>query len=88
MQASLEGTRNFLRDMYTSVKNGVAEKKSLNAIYKDTYAALQPNYGDWVIFDHCLPFDVTRAYDEAGGIRDPRIWTDERDRKMWEDLEG
>ena len=28
-------------------------------------SALKPRFGHWVIFDHCLPFDVTRAYDEA-----------------------
>ena len=34
---------------------------------------LEPRFGDWVIFEHCLPFDVSRAYDEAKGIIDPRI---------------
>ena len=32
--------------------------------------------------------DVTRAYDEATQHRDPRVWTAERDRQMWETLEG
>jgi hypothetical protein len=41
-----------------------------------------------VIFDHCLPFDVSRAYDEATRHRDPRIWTAQRDKEMWEALEG
>jgi hypothetical protein len=41
-----------------------------------------------VIFDHCLPFDVSRAYDEMTDHRDPRVWTAERDREMWEALEG
>jgi hypothetical protein len=41
-----------------------------------------------VIFDHCMPFDVTRAYDEATQYADPRVWTAERDRQMWETLEG
>ena len=50
--------------------------------------ALKPKFGDWVIFDHCLPFDVTRAYDEATKYRDPRIWTAQRDKEMWEALEG
>jgi len=40
------------------------------------------------IFDHCLPFDVSRAYDEATAHRDPRIWTAERDVEMWKSLEG
>jgi glyoxylase-like metal-dependent hydrolase (beta-lactamase superfamily II) len=51
-------------------------------------ARLKPRYGHWVIFDHCMPFDVTRAYDEATQFPDPRIWTAERDRVMWETLEG
>ena len=41
--------------------------------------ALQPRYGNWVIFEHCMPFDVSRAYDEAKGLDHPRIWTAERD---------
>ena len=40
-----------------------------------------------MIFDHCMPFDVSRAYDEAKGIDNPRIWTAERDIEMWEALE-
>ena len=41
-----------------------------------------------MIFDHCMPFDVARAYDEATGHVDPRIWTAERDTEMWQTLEG
>ena len=28
-----------------------------------------------------MPFDVSRAYDEAKGLDHPRIWTAERDRR-------
>ena len=62
--------------------------KDLRTAYRETYAALKPKYGAWVIFDHCLPFDVTRAYDEATRYRDPRIWTAQRDKEMWQSLEG
>jgi glyoxylase-like metal-dependent hydrolase (beta-lactamase superfamily II) len=86
--AGLAGTRAFLSDLYASVQVGVAQKKDLNAVYKDTLARLKPKYGHWVIFDHCMPFDVTRAYDEATQYRDPRIWTAERDVEMWKTLEG
>jgi glyoxylase-like metal-dependent hydrolase (beta-lactamase superfamily II) len=86
--AGLAGTRAFVSDMWASVKAGVAAGQELNAVYKATYAALKPKYGHWVIFDHCLPFDVTRCHDEAKGLTDPRIWTAERDREMWETLEG
>ena len=35
-----------------------------------------------------MPFDVSRAYDEAKGIDNPRIWTAERDIEMWQALES
>ena len=84
----LTETRAFIADMHASVKAGVAAGKDLNAVYKDTYAALKPKYGHWVIFDHCLPFDVTRCYDESTKHADPRIWTAERDVEMWKALES
>ena len=88
VQKGLAGTRSFVSDLYTSVRAGAAAGKDLRAIYKDAHAALKPKYGQWVIFDHCMPFDVTRALDEATDHRDPRIWTAERDKAMWESLEG
>ena len=88
VQAGLAGTRAFVSDLYASVKAGAAAGKDLRHIYKDTHAALKPKYGQWVIFDHCMPFDVTRALDEATQHPDPRIWTAERDKAMWESLEA
>jgi glyoxylase-like metal-dependent hydrolase (beta-lactamase superfamily II) len=88
VQQGLEATRAFISDVWAQVQAGVAAGKDLNAVYKATYAALKPKYGHWVIFDHCMPFDVTRCYDEATQYRDPRIWTADRDRQMWETLEG
>jgi glyoxylase-like metal-dependent hydrolase (beta-lactamase superfamily II) len=84
----LEVTRSFISDVWAHVKAGADAGKDLNTVYKETFAALKPKYGHWVIFDHCMPFDVTRCYDEATKFRDPRIWTAERDRQMWETLEG
>jgi glyoxylase-like metal-dependent hydrolase (beta-lactamase superfamily II) len=86
--AGLEGTRAFVTAMYESVRAGAAAGKDLRTVYQETYAALKPRFGHWVIFDHCLPFDVSRAYDEATAHPDPRIWTAERDRALWEALEG
>ncbi len=85
---AIASTRAFVSDVYSLVHLGVAAGKTLNAIYKETVAALRPKYGHWVIFDHCMPFDVTRAYDEATGYDHPRIWTAERDVEMWNALEG
>ncbi|MBO9677010.1 MAG: MBL fold metallo-hydrolase [Acidovorax sp.] len=88
VQAGLAGTRAFISDLYASVKEGAARGEDLRKVYEATFARLQPKYGQWVIFNHCMPFDVTRAYDEATQHPDPRIWTAERDRDMWIALEG
>jgi hypothetical protein len=44
---------------------------------------MKPIFGDYVIFEHCMPFNVTRAYEEAQGIEHPKIWTAEKDKEMW-----
>jgi hypothetical protein len=53
-----------------------------------TRKAMDPKFGQVFIYEHCLPFDVTRAVDEASGIKHPRIWTAERDREMWHGLQA
>jgi glyoxylase-like metal-dependent hydrolase (beta-lactamase superfamily II) len=88
VRAGLAGTRSFISDLYATVKAGVAEGQDLRTVYRRAFDALQPKYGHWVIFDHCMPFDVTRAYDLATRYPDPRIWTAERDKEMWLALEG
>ncbi len=88
VQAGLDGTRAFVTEMFDAVKRGAKAGKDLRSVYRDTYALLKPKFGHWVIFDHCLPFDVSRAYDEATEHRDPRIWTAQRDKDLWEALEG
>ena len=88
VQRGLDDTRNFVSELYASVKAGAASGKDLRAIYGAARDSLKPKYGHWVIFDHCLPFDVTRAYDEATKYPDPRIWTAQRDKEMWASLEG
>jgi glyoxylase-like metal-dependent hydrolase (beta-lactamase superfamily II) len=88
VKAGLNGTRAFVEAMFESVKKGVTLGHDLRTVYRDTYAALKPKFGHWVIFDHCLPFDVSRAYDEATDHRDPRVWTAQRDKDLWQALEG
>ncbi|WP_440995775.1 MBL fold metallo-hydrolase [Arhodomonas sp. SL1] len=87
-QSALEGTQAFINDLYGGVKRCRAEGKDLKATYETLMEEMEPKYGHWVIFRHCMPFDVSRAYDEAGDYPDPRIWTAERDQEMWEALEG
>jgi glyoxylase-like metal-dependent hydrolase (beta-lactamase superfamily II) len=85
---AIAGTRAFVSELFASVEEGVAAGKNLKAVYRETYDRLKPKYGHWVIFDHCMPFDVSRAFDEASGCDDPKIWTADRDKEMWRTLEG
>lgn len=84
---AIEGTRAFTSDLFARVQSGVAKGWELKAIYDDAMDFMRPKYGHWVIFEHCMPFNVTRAYDEARGLDHPRIWTAERDVSMWRALE-
>jgi glyoxylase-like metal-dependent hydrolase (beta-lactamase superfamily II) len=87
-ERAIAGTAAFLRDMRAEVEAGVKAGKGLRAVYETVYAALQPKYGTWVIFEHCMPFDVSRCFDEMSSIEHPRIWTAERDIEMWKTLQG
>jgi glyoxylase-like metal-dependent hydrolase (beta-lactamase superfamily II) len=81
-------TGQFLRDLYEPVQRGVSRGASLKECFDTATAAMRPKYGSWPIFEHCQPFNIARAYDEAQGIDTPRIWTAERDRAMWAALQG
>ena len=49
---------------------------------------MDPKFKAFALYEHRLPFNVARAYDEARGIEWPVIWTVERDREMWAALQG
>ena len=87
VQKGLAYTRDFVSTLYTSAQEAVAQGMDLNACMKHTRKAMDPKFGHVFIYEHCLPFDVTRAHDEASGIRDPRIWTAQRDQEMWHALQ-
>jgi hypothetical protein len=61
---------------------------TLREAFEATHAALAPKFGHWPIFEHCMPFNVQRLWDEMDGIDWPRIWTMERDRDVWAQLQG
>jgi glyoxylase-like metal-dependent hydrolase (beta-lactamase superfamily II) len=76
-------TQDFVRGLYASARRGVAARKSLKEVYRATKRRMDPVYAAYPIYEHCMPFDVSRAYDEARGLKHPRIWTAKRDREMW-----
>lgn len=85
--AGLAYTRDFVTTLYQSAQEAVAQGYDLKAAMAHTRKNMDPKFGHVFIYEHCLPFDVTRAFDEASGIRDPRIWTAERDQQMWHALQ-
>ncbi|CAA9242521.1 MAG: MBL-fold metallo-hydrolase superfamily [uncultured Craurococcus sp.] len=87
VEEGIAGTIAFTSDLFAIAKAGVAKGATLTQVYDEAMAAMRPKYGHWVIFEHCMPFDVSRAYDEAQGLDHPRIWTAERDIEMWQALE-
>ncbi|HEX3347339.1 MAG TPA: MBL fold metallo-hydrolase [Acetobacteraceae bacterium] len=88
VEEALEGTERFTGRLFAIAREGVAKGGNLHAIYEEAMAKMRPEFGHWVIFDHCMPFNVSRAFDEAKGHDRPRIWTAERDIEMWRALEG
>ena len=80
-------TAAFTGDLFALARHAVAKGWSLGECYQHAMEGMRPKYGHWVIFEHCMPFNVSRAFDEASGIAHPRIWTAERDVAMWQALE-
>jgi len=85
---AIKGTQEFVAELFAHARKGARARKSLKQVYDATYAAMEKKYGKWVIFEHCMPFCVSRAFDEAKGVAHPRVWTAERDIAMWKTLQG
>ena len=81
-------TRDFVGSLYGAAELAVAKGRSLKETMAATREVMDPKFSSFAIYEHCLPFNVSRAYDEASGIDDPVIWTDTRDREMWAALQG
>ena len=85
---ALDYTKHWVETLYQAGKEAAAAGMDLKAAMAHTRQSMDPIFGHVFIYEHCLPFDVSRAYDEASGIKHPRIWTAERDKEMWDALQG
>jgi glyoxylase-like metal-dependent hydrolase (beta-lactamase superfamily II) len=88
VREALAMTRDFVSTLYGVAELSVAKGRTLKESHAATREAMDPKFGSFAIYEHCLPFNVSRAFDEASGIDDPVIWTAERDRQMWELLQA
>ena len=83
---AIKFTQDFVSGLLDAARRGVKAGKSLKEVYELTKRRMDPAYGAYPIYEHCMPFDVSRAYDEASGIAHPRIWTAQRDIDMWKSI--
>ncbi|MBO6602215.1 MBL fold metallo-hydrolase [Boseongicola sp. H5] len=88
VEAAIRNTSDFVMSTYAPAARVAARGGTLKEAWDAVRAACDPKFADYAIYEHCLPFNVARAYDEARGLDTPRIWTAERDLKMWEELQG
>ncbi|MCY1126504.1 MBL fold metallo-hydrolase [Frigidibacter sp. RF13] len=85
---AIAATSDFVESTYRPAARVAARGGSLKEAWDAVRAECDPKFKDYAIYEHCLPFNVSRAYDEARGIDTPRIWTAARDREMWDALQG
>jgi glyoxylase-like metal-dependent hydrolase (beta-lactamase superfamily II) len=81
-------TRDFVTSLYGAAELSVARGRNLKQTFAAARDVMDPKFGSFAIYEHCLPFNVSRAFDEASGIDHPAIWTAERDRELWAALQG
>lgn len=85
---AIVSTRDFVESTYAPAARVAAQGGTLKQAWDAVRAECDPKFKDYAIYEHCLPFNVARAYDEARGIAHPRIWTAQRDLDMWAALQG
>ncbi|HEX6873911.1 MAG TPA: MBL fold metallo-hydrolase [Micromonosporaceae bacterium] len=88
VDAAIEQTRDFLAVLRREVGAVHGRGGALPEAFAAAHAALAPGYGGWPIFEHCLPFNVARLWDELDGVDWPKIWTAARDREVWQALQS
>ena len=70
--AAMDSTEGFVKDLMRNARYGVDRGWDLKQTFDRAHKLMTKKYGDWAIYEHCIPFNVSRAYDEASGIVDPR----------------
>ncbi|MGF1477144.1 MAG: MBL fold metallo-hydrolase [Geminicoccaceae bacterium] len=88
VEEAIENTRDFVASTYAPAERVAARGGTLKDAWDAVREVCDPKFKDYAIYEHCLPFNVARAYDEARGIDTPKIWTAERDQAMWSELQG
>ena len=80
-------TDDFVTSTFKSVSKIANAGGDLKEAMSSCREQCDAKFSDYAIYEHCLPFNVSRAFDEAKGIDNPRIWTADRDKEMWDLLQ-
>jgi glyoxylase-like metal-dependent hydrolase (beta-lactamase superfamily II) len=83
---AIEDTRAFIRTTLEGTRSVKEAGGTLKEAFELVHAQLAPRYAGFPIFEHTMPFNVQRTWDELDGLEHPRIWTAERDREVWDAL--
>ena len=84
---AIELTEDFVTSTFKSVSKIAYAGGDLKEAMSSCRNECDKKFSGYAIYEHCLPFNVSRAFDEAKGIDHPRIWTAERDKEMWDLLQ-
>lgn len=84
---AIEDTRAFVRTTIEATRTVRDRGGTLKEAFELAHSKLAPRYAGFPIFEHTMPFNVQRVWDELEGIEHPRIWTAERDREVWDALQ-
>ncbi|GGB42633.1 MBL fold metallo-hydrolase [Roseibium aquae] len=84
--AGLSETQAFVDILRDSAATAVAAGNGLKDTFVHVKAEMDHRFGGLTLYDHAMPFNVARAYDEALGLETPQAWTPERDRDLWDAL--
>ena len=88
VQTAIDATRDFLLTLRDAVAVARANGADLRGCFEAAQVAMKPRFGEWPVFQHVLPFDVSRMNEELAGVEHPTIWTAERDQQLWDILRG
>lgn len=69
---ALDYTKRWVETLFAAGKEAAAAGMDLKAAMAHTRKSMDPVFGHVFIYEHCLPFDVARAVDEASGIKQDR----------------
>ena len=85
---AMDSTSAFLQALHDSVKQALDRGAGLRDCFEAAETAMKPQFGEWPLFGHVLPFDVARMAEELGGTEHPTTWTADRDKQLWTTLRG